>query len=356
MATEAVAMVTTVESVKVHPNADRLDIVSVLGWQVVSAKDTMKAGQPVLFIPPDMLVPKNLAEKWGVLKYLKGPNCDRVGKIRLRGEPSLGLVVQIPLELSQARDGENVAAVLGIVKYEPPMRMRCEDAESPLSLFTKYTDIENLRNYPHAFEDGELVVATEKIHGTNSRVGVIDGVMVAGSMEIQRRPPFDRNENLDRPAMAKACSSSTYWYPWSLDCVNDLLMTLSRSHKQVILYGEIFGKKIQSLSYGIPANSGVGFRAFDLLIDGDFVDNDELVRLLKVFGVDMVPILYEGPFSISKIKELSNGKSSLADHIREGVVVRPVVERFSNLVCRRLVMKYVGDDYLLGNESDFTEV
>jgi hypothetical protein len=70
--------------------------------------------------------------------------------------------------------------------------------------------------------------------------------------------------------------------------------------------------------------------------------------------VETVPILYKGPYSLDKIKELSKGKAFSGTHIREGVVVKPVVERTDPRV-GRVVLKYLSDDYLMGMTEDFTD-
>jgi len=44
-----------------------------------------------------------------------------------------------------------------------------------------------------------------------------------------------------------------------------------------------------------------------------------------------------------------------AKHLREGVVVKPLIERH-DLKIGRAIAKYVSDDYLLAKHSDFAEV
>ena len=55
----------------------------------------------------------------------------------------------------------------------------------------------------------------------------------------------------------------------------------------------------------------------------------------------LVPVLYEGPFDMARLAERTDGRTSLkADHIREGVVVRPQEERESDGL-GRVVLKSV---------------
>jgi len=95
---------------------------------------------------------------------------------------------------------------------------------------------------------------------------------------------------------------------------------------------------------------------FDIFTDGNFIDHDEMVYLCQTYGVQMVPVLYRGPFSLEAIKNVSDGPTTIGDgNIREGVVVRPVKERRHPRV-GRLVMKYVGATYLLSKHPDSKDV
>jgi RNA ligase (TIGR02306 family) len=204
----------------------------------------------------------------------------RVRCARLRGEPSYGFVVQ-PDDPSWAV-GTNLAEHYGITKFVPPLRPTAGDVADDHPLFQRYTDIENLRNVPDAFQPGEPVVVTEKIHGTSCRVGIVEGEVMAGSMGLRRQRPAD--DELHR---------NTYWFPTSLPPVTALLEELGTRHRQVILYGEVFGAGIQSFHYGVKGR--LEFAAFDLLVDGRYLHWPDLQSALSRFEVAAVPVLYEGP-------------------------------------------------------------
>lgn len=348
---EQVCPVAEISAVKPHPNADRLEIAEILGWQVIVSKGTHHPGDRVLYVPPDSWVPDDKAEAWGVAPYLSN---GRVRAIKLRGEPSFGFAVPLypafkslgpdhPLRFlsADAETGENLAEAFGILKYIPPLKLQSGDTAAEGELFPRYTSIENLRHYPDAFEPNEWVHVTEKIHGTNSRVGIVAGEMMAGSHNTRRKEPEDKDY-----------AKNTYWFPWSVPGVADLLHSLAQSgHKQVVLYGEVFGP-VQKLHYGSPAQ--LQYRAFDLLIDGKFAGPTYLLFLLNTYGVEAVPVLYDGRFeSLEFIKHLSEGSSNvpLADHYREGVVIRSEYETTDPRFGRR-ILKYVSDTYLTGGKDD----
>ncbi|MCP4662668.1 MAG: RNA ligase (ATP) [bacterium] len=338
--------VVEVEDVFPHTNADKLCLATIKGWQTVIRKledgsPQFAPGDRVVYIPPDSTLPREMAEKLGIVTYLSEKtniSGDRelvVKQVRLRGEPSYGFIVAP--EDPGWEVGTDVREHYGIGKFMPPVRFDAGDAEPTHPRFQRYTDIENLRNFPDTFVEGEEVVVSEKIHGTNARIGYIEGKLLAGSHGLQRK----------RPEPEKL-ATNTYWFPATLSPVMSLLEELNQRHRQVILYGEIYGSRVQKLHYGQRA--GLGFAAFDLYVDDHYVDYDEFKALCDQHGVATVPILGRGEYSLDFVKSLSQGKTTLPDkHIREGVVVKPVTERLNPKI-GRLVLKYLNDDYLLNDK------
>jgi len=375
MASSLIVPVVEIKNVRKHPNADKLELCNVLGYQMCIPKNKYKNGDILVYIPADTILPEEWAEKFGVRGFLKGKNKDRVGKIKLRGEPSFGLVVEIP-EGQSWEVGKNVAEFFGCKKYIPPIRTTEGDAakydERIDPLISRYTDIENGRIYTNIFKEGEEVVITEKIHGTNGKLGIIKDVgFFAGSMSIRRKHPqkptwipktwFGRlwvklfgMRFTDAEWNDKEMFASTYWFPWTISGVRTLMGDLSQDHNIITLYGEIYG--VQSLKYGIT--SGFGFKAFDLNIDGKYLNWDDFKYICDKHKVPIVPILYRGAFDIDKVKGFAEGKTTIegANHIREGVVVKPVIERVHPEI-GRTILKYIGTEYELSKhkEKDTTD-
>jgi RNA ligase (TIGR02306 family) len=332
--------VAIIEKILPHSNADALELAHVLGWQLVVRKGEYQVGERIVYFPIDTVLPLEWSEKFGVTKYLSK---QRIRCAKLRGEPSFGLAVKLDNDNWQV--GDNVADFYGAQKFEPPVRPGPGDAEQSHPLFMEYTEIENMRNFPTIFEEDEPVVLSEKIHGTQCRLGMVEGELMAGSKAVRRKCPAD-----DR------FITSIYWYPFSLEPVRSLIEHLGQSHRQVILFGEVYGSKIQSFHYGFKGT--FGFRAFDLLIDGKYMDWPDFVALCEMYAVETVPIIATILFSLPEIKRYSEGKTLLMQkdaHIREGVVVKPLRER-TDPKLGRVVLKYVSDSYLFGEKTDYTDV
>jgi RNA ligase (TIGR02306 family) len=334
-----VVPVTTIEALKPHANADNLELAQVLGWQVVVRKGEYTAGQKIVYFPIDTLLPLDVSERFGVTRYLSR---QRIRCARLRGEPSFGLVVPPDQDWPA---GTNVAQYYGAQKYEPPLRASAGDAEQEHPLFVAYTEVENMRNFPTVFVAGESVLLSEKLHGTNARVGCIEGELMAGSMRLRRKRPADEQ-----------LAASTYWFPFTIQAVRRLIEDLGRAHRQVIVFGEVFGRRIQSFHYGL--HESIDFRAFDLLLDGRYVDWPDFLALCARYGVRTVPVLATLSFDLDEIRRSSEGQTQVMAehaHMREGVVVRPLRERTDPRI-GRVILKYISDSYLFGEKSDYTEI
>lgn len=222
-----------VKEVRPHPNADRLEICVVKGWNVIAQKGQFTQLEKCIYIPYDAVLPPELANgpdddppgRLNVAKYcapIKSghvPGHFRVRAARLRGQRSFGIIVAIDPEKGDDPNwevGQDVADHFGIVKWEPPETCEDGDAERPHPRFHAYVDIERYQNYPEAIPEGEDVVFTEKIHGKNNRIGMIldrndDGqaewIWAAGSHGVRRKREapitarFDAVELVDKKCL-----------------------------------------------------------------------------------------------------------------------------------------------------------
>lgn len=353
--------VCTVEEIAVHPNADLLERVRVKNWWCVASKGHYKVGDKAVYVPPNSILPEALAERWGITKYCVPLGRDisgnqppglRVKAGRFRGIVSFG-TIQDPDNMEWPI-GLDVREIYGITKYEPPLKAQDGDAASPIHAFHAYTDIEALGNFPNVFMEDEVVIVTEKIHGTNSRVGLvyhadpeIEGfawMKMAGSHGTRRK---EFNEKGAR---------SKYWFPFAEteNCPMTQMMKLivqeEKAQSSVIVFGEIFGVGIQDLQYG---QSGLSHRVFDIAVDGNYLDYWKAFSYLKQFEIECVPLLYHGPYSLAKMDELVDGPTTICDTQkikekfkgREGIVIKPLKERFDPILGGRAILKYVSADY-----------
>lgn len=123
------------------------------------------------------------------------------------------------------------------------------------------------------------------------------------------------------------------------------------------ILGEVFGAGVQDLTYGLAKPQ---FRVFDCYVGepgrGHFLDVLSLKEMCDELHVEMVPVLYTGPFSKQTMDHFTNGLETInGTHIREGIVVRTIPERQDHNL-GRVIIKSVSEAYLLrkGNVTEFS--
>jgi RNA ligase (TIGR02306 family) len=305
-----------------HPNADTLGVTTVhSAYTVVVKLDQWHEGDLAVYVTPDSLVPL-ASPLFSFLDDGKGREHHRVKVKKLRGVFSQGLLIPAP---EGAEPGDDVAPLLGIAHYEPPMAVHTGgNAERAMSGDRPVYDLESFRRYGlTVFSPGEPVVVTEKIHGCNARYTYQDGRMWCGS----------RNQ-------WKAEAADSIW--WQVLAKYPGIRELCEDSPGLTLYGEVFGQ-VQDLRYG---RTGVDFVAFDALEPGrGYLPFNDFAYACDVHQIPVVPVLHSGPFDPDQVLALAEGPSTLAPHVREGCVVRPLVERWHETT-GRVHLKVVGNGYL----------
>lgn len=362
-----------------HPNADKLDVITIKGWNCIVSKGQFKIGDLVIFCPPDSLIPDNIIEQYK-LEFLKKNN--KVGTIKLRGAVSQGLILDLACLPANFNiiEGRDVAEVLKITKWEPPeqniggtppkenyrtLLLKYKSKEITLRrfifkflglikekyfkrkkklnpLFDRYIDIENIKHYTNPFNEDDIVIITEKLHGTNARFGyLLKYSIFNGICETYEFCYGSHNVQL-----TKQREKAGFYNKDVYSQIVEKYQLESKVPKNIILYGEIFGKGVQDLTYGLD---GLECRFFDAknIEKGNYLDYNDFIKLCDKLDLPYVPILYHGKFSDKILKECTEGMSTIyPKQIREGCVIKPIKEEYSHSVGRK-IFKSINPEYLL---------
>jgi len=351
----------TAERLTIHPHADAdaLELAQVGLYRAVVGKGVYKTGDYAIYIPEQAILPAPLIEELGLTGRLAGKQHDRVKAIRLRGELSQGIVCRpsaladIPASL-EAHAGwrTDFAEALGITKWVPeiPAHMAGVMVEAPDLM--RWVDIENIKRYPDIFDPGELVQATEKVHGTCC----LTTVTAAGEVLVT-------SKGFGGKGLAIAESDTNlYWRAVRAHSVAQVAQNILKHFgaDRVGVFGEVYGQGVQDLGYGVNAGITPGYAAFDIAVDMPgvgvrWLDRHEFLEFAEILPT--VPVLFEGPYDEARLLELAEGSTVVGAgaHIREGLVVRPVVERRSEATGGRVIAKFVSGAYLTrkGTTTEF---
>ncbi len=339
-----------------HHNADALELAQIGAYDSVVRKGQLVTGDLVAYIPEQALVPVPLLVELGLEGRLAGKQKNRVKAVRLRGVLSQGICMTARAGWTE---GQDVTEELGIVKYEPPIPASMSGAvwAAGLDRTLRY-DIENLKRHPDAFDPGEPVVLTEKLHGTWTQLGWMPAAMA--------HPEHGRLVVSSKGLAARGL----VFQPFAEDNATNLYLRVARHlgvgervteafgadyAEPVFILGEVFGRGVQDLAYGASTaqDAQLGFRAFDIYVglpgQGAYLDDAALDSALERLGLSRVPIIARVPFSEAAVTAHTSGRESVTGrgvHLREGIVIRPVVER-RHVEVGRLQLKSVSAKYLL---------
>jgi hypothetical protein len=174
------------------------------------------------------------------------------------------------------------------------------------------------------------------VHNSNSRFVWQDGELHAGT----------HNNWLKHPDDCPYVPSVNCW--WNVVKKYNLQEKLQQ-YPNIEFFGEVYGY-VQFLKYDHkPGEYSLRiFDAFDISA-GKYIDKATLVPMLKNMDMLGPPIMYLGPWpGYEAAKPWANGKSLIAENIREGFVVRPLKERYHDKV-GRVILKLVGEDFLVSS-------
>lgn len=111
--------------------------------------------------------------------------------------------------------------------------------------------------------------------------------------------------------------------------------------KNVILYGEGYGAKIQN---GGNYRSDVSFILFDVLIGDNWQEREWVEKTAKMFGIDVVPVVFAGSLEEGIDYVMEHHPSTIGTAMMEGIVGRPMVEMRDRLG-KRIIVKIKWEDF-----------
>ena len=373
MSERKLAHVELISEIKEIPGAQNIEVAQVLGWQCVVKKGEFKAGDKIIYIEVDSVVPDK--PEFEFLRERKF----RIRTIKLRGQISQGLV--IPLKGTSIGHeipvGTDVTGYLGITKYLSPSeqeeinqqeRKLASEKNKLKKFMMRYswfrrlflsrkqkdgfpywvskTDEERIQNIPQVlkqFKDKEVYV-TEKVDFqsvtfTGKMVPKFNGWL--GKLIPIKEYKFvvcSRNlTNNDK--------NSLYWKIAKKYNIEQIL----RENPTLTIQGEQGDTKVQGNKYGIKEPTLWVFNIIDHEKNYYF-NHLEIDSFCAEHGLNMVPLLDNYSFknlsdlgsTVQELVEFSKGKSVIADIPREGIVVR-CIENGKKL----LSFKVINPDFLL---------
>ena len=339
------ASVRVISNIQPIPNADKIELVTVDGWNVVVAKDVgHKVGDLVIYCEIDSFLP--IREEFEFLRkssYKKMGDVEgfRLRTVKLRGQVSQGLI--LPMSVLNPPDtniyvtpfeGLDVTEMLDIVKYEPPIPAELAGkVKGTFPSFIPKTDEERIQNLTSEYEEWKYqskhqFYVTEKLDGSSATFYVKDGEFGVCSRNLE----------------LLETEGNTFW---KVARELDLENKMKSLGKNISLQGELIGEGIQGNPYKLKGQTIRFFTGYD-------IDKRERIGFIHFtvmimdMGLGYVPVLNQEfgfmlPDTIEEMLQYAEGKSALnPDTEREGVVVRSIDGSIS--------FKAISNKFLLNHE------
>lgn len=350
----ALAHVEKIKWIKPIDGADKIELAGVLGWQCVVKKDEFNVGDLCVYIEIDSLVD---AEN-PVFAFLESRKY-KIKTIKLKGVISQGILFPLSIlpEGNHYGLGDDVTDILKIQKVEdPPIKQTDEIAKTSQRRYKKILKnplVSRLMRFP-VFRKWIVKCLTPKPIKRPEWVKKADEVRIQsapGILEVFATTPMIVTEKLDGTSTSFGLKKlSRRKYDFAICSMNfrlpkenkrfpstDVYHTVSTKYDienvlknlaeiyyadTVVLQGETIGIGIQGNKYRL---NDVDFYGFNLIIDGKKINSQAASEVLKQFGIKWVPIIstdFKLLPTVDEMVEYADGKSLLADTLREGVVIR----------------------------------
>lgn len=337
--TRKLATIRKIDALTPIEGADTIECAVVGGWKVVVKKGEFAAGDLAVYCEIDSWIPTELApflSKGKDPREFEGIRGERLRTVKLRGQLSQGLL--LPLEPTCANiDSElfedlDVSFPLNIVKWERPMNAQLAGmAKGNFPSLIPKTDQERVQNLKKeiaavAATNAQFEV-TEKLEGSSMTCYLIDGVFGVCS------------RNLD----LKEEGGTTFWEVARRDGIEEKMRNTGPD-AQFAIQGELVGPGIQGNIYKLCKPE---FYVFDMynVAAGAYLKPAERVALVQRMGLNHVPVINPAwpiTSSIEGLLACAEGKSTLADTEREGIVFKEVNGG--------MTFKAISNKYLLGEK------
>ena len=306
----SVASIQLIRDVRLHPNADALELCTILGWQVVIKKGEFKAGDQCVYVEVDSVLPEKPE-----FEFLRNKNF-RIKPIKLRGQASNGICFPMTLLNSFANtfplaEGTDVSELIGAVHYEKPIPAQLAGKiVGHRPAFIKKTDELNLRSYPHILDDmkGLPYYITRKDDGSSGTFFIKDGVFGVCSRNLQ----LQEDENNGFWMMARKYNIEKH-------------LREGFANVNTAFQAEVVGPGVNGNNLGLKELELHVFSLIDIT-SGILFPLDMLKTVCNLFEVPMVTVIEEGDsldHTVESLLKIANGLKYPNGKPAEGIVVRP---------------------------------
>jgi len=325
--------------------ADKIELLTILGWQVIVKKGEFNKGDLCIYIPIDTTV--NPTRDY--FKFLIDPKKKneenikpiKIKTIKIKGVFSQGLALPLNIYPYEPVIGLDISEFLDVRKYEKESIINTQDTKLldnhipvpfPVEYISK-TDEDNLRTKHNILE--ELInldcVITSKMDGS--------------SMTI-----IKDNDNFIVCSRNYVINEDNIMYKFiNTEKIKDKIINFNRN---LAIQGEFCGPKVNNNQIGLIDYKWYVFTIKDLNTNV-YLNYHEMKKLCLEIGLEMVPTIMI--FNCTETHNLEFFQRIANDivytsHLNkivpgEGIVVRPLIPKWSQTLLKNLSFKVINQNY-----------
>ena len=346
------ASIQRIKDIQPIPKADRIEVATINGWQVVVKKGDFQVGDKCVYFEIDSILPD---EEW--CKFMEGRKW-RVKTIKLRKQISQGLALRLEdvfenYDPDFLQEGEDMTSNLNVKKHDPQALKEAKQHNQTKRVvphkwllrwsigrmihqkiwprasgswpdwFPK-TDETRIQNLPNV----DRLVSQRQMYSSEK----LDGQSVTFFYHrSQKTGLFDRGMYgvCSRNIWYKSCVANNWWNLSNSLNISERLENYCKANKvSLAIQGEIIGPGIQKNRYKRDEHEVHFFNVYDIE-EERYLNYTEKLEVLDVLGLSMVPTLYTNQKYQPGFDYLADaeGMSCMGSECEaEGVVYRDMVD------------------------------
>lgn len=336
------ASVQVIDSIENIEHADKIVKAKIMGWDVIIRKGEFKPKDLCVFFEIDSILPD---VEWS--KFMKSKKY-RVKTYKIRGILSQGLALPINIlgeNTGPYEVGDDVTKFLGVTKHENSDRQLSEQRKTvgKFPTFIPKTDeirIQSALGMLEELKEMDFYYSTKYDGSSGTFYNLNDKHYICS-----------RNLIVDVSPRGSVVDST----------INNRYTRVSRKYNlqylpnNFAIQGEVCGPKIQGNKLKLKENDLFVFDVYDMS-KNHYLNYNELLDFCEIWGLQTVEIervVFQNEnnyfdVSLDNFLLAAKGNYPNTDVIREGIVVRPLIERRSiTLKHERFSFKVINNDYLM---------
>jgi RNA ligase (TIGR02306 family) len=321
--------------------ADRIELASVLGWKCVVDKGQFTVGSKCIYFEIDALIPM---APWNDRFRKDAPDKPlRIRSRKFRSTLSQGLCFDLSiLPVGDYAAGQDVSELLGVTKYEPyvPPGLQGKVKGTRPSWIPK-TDEVRLQSEPGVLP--ELLALDIEVVGTMK----MDGTSFTAFLKDDQFGVCSRNMEL------LETENNAYWKAIRKTDLEQKMRNYFPWHAVgggIAVQGELCGPGIQGNKMGLTEPTLYLYNGWDIA-GQSYMPHTWLLDFTLGTDLNMVQVVFQGKLPVDTTID---SLLKMADDLKypngtpaEGIVWRPVVEQYSQVLKGRMSFKTVSNVFLM---------